>query len=510
MAHKAHLTAALLLLFIAAFCGSAAAQDVPDVLTPFVYGIVLEQTAEPGEEGVNVTMQWTDEYGVVWEARVRTVTAEEMALGGQDVLTPDSPVMQGDSIILKGKGLTIELSAKSPTESISNKLNVTAPIGTPGTPGTGGTSGGTPGDTTEGPRESHTFGDDDDTPEEGIPGETTGNVPEGGTTTPGEGGETPGEGEEQKRSIGTILKPITDNAGLIALGILGVLLLAGGGIAYLELKNRKKGPQVDPGSLRITRLMKKETQTVTKEDTVEKVIHLIVTEDLTSVPVLKGKEVVGLVTLQDLLVHSEDTDLMNKQVKDVMSQAKGVSADSTLMEAIETFLTSDLDEMPVLQKKNLVGVTTLRHLLEQLDMFFASTEFKSGLPTLNELMKVHASAKPNKKVKELVKVLIAKGGPIEVHEVGAVLGIITEREIVQELYHGQSMLAKVPAERVMSKHQFILDARRDIIGANSLMLDHTSYWTRIMKQDKIVGIVTSRELFEGLAGLLKEYRGGKR
>jgi len=349
--------------------------------------------------------------------------------------------------------------------------------------------------------------------QEGFAANTTaGGVEEG--AAPEEKNETAAAGE-QEASKESIFSRIASSgkrySGILALVFAGIVLL-GGGTLYLTRRKHVEGPAkpTDPAKTRIEKLIAKEVPGVRDDDAVERAIHLLTTEQLTCLPVLDGKEVVGLITLRDIIAKANLPDLKKLKAKEVMSEVRGVSADSSVLEALETLLSNRLEELPVLSKKRLVGLITQRALLEELDRYFASIEFKIAIPGINDVMRQHIIIPPDLKMKDVVKELAENQGPVEVREVGVIVGLITEREVVQEIYHEQNLFPKLPAEQVMSKNNFILGDRRDIVGANSLMLDHTSYWSRILSKDQPVGAITTRELFEALVSLFKSQRAEER
>src|SRR3989338_11017046 len=129
--------ALLILIALAALSPAVKAATLPETIPGSVYGIVLEPK-DTKKGPVNVTLQWTDSNGVVWEAKVRTLsTSEVQALKAQqegnryDGGTIDT--MSGSTVQFLAEGLTIELSAKPKNESTVGVTQGIAPGGaTPG------------------------------------------------------------------------------------------------------------------------------------------------------------------------------------------------------------------------------------------------------------------------------------------------------------------------------------------------------------------------------------------
>lgn len=511
----------LAIVALSAVIPAVRAATLPETIPGSVYGIVLEPK-DTKKGPVNVTLQWTDSNGVVWEAKVRTLLPSEVqALKAQqegnryDGGTIDTQT--GSTVQFLAEGLTIELSAKPKNESSTQQV---AQVGGTQSSGQGGTSGQAPGEGTgmqSGQRVSAgdgSQGEGTDGTQPGSANTTTAGVEEG-LAPEGRNDTTEAAGEQEEGGKESVLTRIVSSGkgrgGIIALAIAGIALL-GGGTLYLSRRKHVEGPAkpADPEKGRIEKLIAREVPVVKDDDAVERAIHLLTTEQLTCLPVLEGKEVVGLITLRDIIAKAHLPNLKKLKAKEVMSEARGVSADATVMEAIEILLSNRLEELPVLSKKRLVGMVTQRALLEELDRYFASIEFKTAIPGINDMMHQHIIIPPDLKMRDVVKEMAENAGPVEVREVGVIVGLITEREVVNEIYHEQNLFPKLPAEQVMSKNNFILGDTRDIVGANNLMLDHTSYWSRILSKDQPVGAITTRELFEALVSLFKSQRAEER
>lgn len=94
-------------------------------------------------------------------------------------------------------------------------------------------------------------------------------------------------------------------------------------------------------------------------------------------------------------------------------------------------------------------------------------------------------------------------GSLLVLDAGAVVGIITERDILKAVAHGTDLHATTVRE-VMATEVITVHAGTSLREAALLMTKHWIRHLPVVEKDKLVGIVSQRDLAGVLAGALNE------
>ncbi len=134
--------------------------------------------------------------------------------------------------------------------------------------------------------------------------------------------------------------------------------------------------------MKVSDFMRKSLVTVSEDDCIEKVIKIIFNLGIKSVPVVRKKKLIALITEQDVLtklfptmrdfiedreralnfegMESNLRDLLNKPVKDIMNRdIFTITPDSPLMIAQSNIILKKFSHIPIVDsKKNLVGIIT--------------------------------------------------------------------------------------------------------------------------------------------------------
>lgn len=133
--------------------------------------------------------------------------------------------------------------------------------------------------------------------------------------------------------------------------------------------------------MRVNDVMTRDPLTVEPDDTIREAEEIMTENDVRQLPVVRGKELVGIITDRDirsflggrLLTSLEERErAMNTKAGTIMStQPITVSADDDLRDVIETLIEEKVGGIPVVdEEEGLIGIVTyvdiLRCFLEQL------------------------------------------------------------------------------------------------------------------------------------------------
>lgn len=208
----------------------------------------------------------------------------------------------------------------------------------------------------------------------------------------------------------------------------------------------------------------------------------------------KGKPV-GIVTERDLLskVLAKGKDYEKVGIRDVMSSPLiKISPEVTIKEAARTMI-AQKSRLAVFREETLVGIITAADLIKSLP------ESPETLMSVDDVMTKPVVMVPsNTSVEDVTKIMGEKRiGSVIIIKRGKPFGIFTERDLLTTfLTRGKSLKTKVGAAAssplitipVTSIHQVAL----------TMSLKHIRRLP-VVANDKIVGIVTARDLVEAYA-----------
>lgn len=103
-----------------------------------------------------------------------------------------------------------------------------------------------------------------------------------------------------------------------------------------------------------------------KSDTVYRALQLMNDYHVTHLPVVEDESYLGIVSEEELLQSDEETHLTDLPITDVTTSVK---ASEHFLKAIQTAVTNQLSIVPVVEEKQLVGIVTYNDLLRNASEF---------------------------------------------------------------------------------------------------------------------------------------------
>lgn len=127
----------------------------------------------------------------------------------------------------------------------------------------------------------------------------------------------------------------------------------------------------------ISQIMSKDVLTVNKTQTIKEVNELINNRSIHHVPVVSGKEVIGMLTSTDMqkisfVNGSEGNDITTAMwdvlnIEQVMTKhVETANQDDTIYDVAKTLSSSDFHALPVMENEEIVGIVTSTDLLKYL------------------------------------------------------------------------------------------------------------------------------------------------
>jgi CBS domain-containing protein len=254
--------------------------------------------------------------------------------------------------------------------------------------------------------------------------------------------------------------------------------------------------------------------TVSPETSLAEAREILSEEHIRALPVVKNNKLVGIITRRGLLRvdlsfliddswHSR-TNLDEGTVADVMTKNPlTVRPDAQLPKAARIMLENKITALPVLEKDNLVGILTnsdfLRFIIEEYSTLKKSITVNNYMT--DEVVSVEKET-PLLEAHRLMGVKRIRSLPVVEDE--QLIGIVTRTDLMSSdpsrlaSFQKQDLSLKVltqPVEKVMSKPLYTISPEEELPEAAKLMLDHKVHCLPVMKDNKLVGILTESDLF---------------
>ncbi|MDF2924514.1 MAG: hypothetical protein K0R57_3428 [Paenibacillaceae bacterium] len=111
-------------------------------------------------------------------------------------------------------------------------------------------------------------------------------------------------------------------------------------------------------------IMSKDCVTVTLKDNVYEVAVAMAKQDIGFVPVVEGKQLIGVITDRDLVVrgYAEKNEGSSKVEKVMSRDVTTVTPDTSVEEAAKLMAKKQIRRLPVVENGNLVGVVAIGDL----------------------------------------------------------------------------------------------------------------------------------------------------
>ncbi|MEM2954891.1 MAG: CBS domain-containing protein [Candidatus Nanoarchaeia archaeon] len=112
---------------------------------------------------------------------------------------------------------------------------------------------------------------------------------------------------------------------------------------------------------------------------------------------------------------------------------------------------------------------------------------------VKEIMKKVVTINGNVTIKQAAALMSKKNiGSLVIVERDAILGIITERDILKHISHSNNLNAKV--EDIMTQDVITVEANADLLEASDLMFQHRIKKLPVVEKGKLVGIITATDI----------------
>ncbi|MBU1976276.1 MAG: CBS domain-containing protein [Nanoarchaeota archaeon] len=251
-------------------------------------------------------------------------------------------------------------------------------------------------------------------------------------------------------------------------------------------------------------IMTKEIITISKETSISEVLSQFISLNIGGMIVVEGTQPVGIITQRDVLKIALRKDIKDIKVKDVMnSPLKTVIPNMNLSEVIKFSLHNNIRKIPVREEK-LRGIVTHTDISKELQKFFKEYSFESDLPIVKSaITKDYIEAKEEDNLGVAISQMIKKKADcIVIKHNNKLKGLITERDLIAELYNNPLFLKNTKVGQLMSLHIYHVIPGTYATEANNLMLDKQVKTLAVITAGELEGIITQRGIIELLNSFL--------
>ncbi len=247
-------------------------------------------------------------------------------------------------------------------------------------------------------------------------------------------------------------------------------------------------------------LMSKNPKTVYFDSTVSKAIDAMAANDIGSVVVLDNSGPLGIFTERDLLskVLASDEPLEYQLIEEVMSRSLvEIRPDQSFEQAVK-MMNAKKDRLIVFEDGELTGIVTATDLVRT--MYKLGKNFDISNFITKNVATVHANTDVDLVIQKMDETRI---GSVVVGKDGEILGLFTERDLLKKVLAPNANL-NAPIVEFMSKP--LITAKYGLGGweASHIMVENKIKRLPILKDGKLAGIITARDLVQAFGAVLHE------
>ncbi len=246
--------------------------------------------------------------------------------------------------------------------------------------------------------------------------------------------------------------------------------------------------------------MSKNPRTAYADSNVSKAIQLMAENNIGSVVVIDNSGPIGIFTERDLLskVFASDKPLEYQIMIEVMSRPLvEISPDYSLEQAVK-MMNVKKNRLVVFDDGDLIGIVTATDLVRAICNLGKKFDISNFIT--KDVKTVHANTDVALVIKKMDQERI---GSVIVGRNNDVLGIFTERDLLKKVLAPRLNLAS-PVIGFISKPLITAELGIDGREASDIMVKNNIKRLPILKNGKLAGVVTARDLVEAYGALLHE------
>lgn len=191
------------------------------------------------------------------------------------------------------------------------------------------------------------------------------------------------------------------------------------------------------------------------------------------------------------------------EVKDIMTEPLIVDKSDTISHALDILDKKGTRRLLVKHDDKLLGVLTMRNLTKELGTRKKGSKPASSLHVATAVSDNFVKVLPDAKVSDIITLLVKNGGIAVVMENDEIRGWVTPQEILK------NNNLKGFAGEIMQKNPIVAGPADRVIHIRRLMLENDIGRVPIMEGEKLVGIVTEKDIAKAMRSFRDLVEGSK-
>jgi CBS domain-containing protein len=273
----------------------------------------------------------------------------------------------------------------------------------------------------------------------------------------------------------------------------------------------------DMGSLTdkpIKRLMTKKVDSISKNESLNESINLMVCEDRNTLVVTNQKESpLGTISEDDFIykLFSEKTNMEKfdkLEVKDIMSPITSRAHPSTTVEeCIRIMLKNKARKVIVSKKEKILGLISITDLLKLFNDFFSKNVIESMMvPNVGSIVKSQLSLiSIDANLKDACDV-IKNNKADYVLVLGREGGIATSKDIFDEFYRNPHSLEQLKIKNILKSPILSITPGNNIFEANQIMISKNFRRLPVVSNNKFTGVLDQFDILESMYRFYNEVK----
>ncbi|WP_207205248.1 CBS domain-containing protein [Methanolobus psychrotolerans] len=191
------------------------------------------------------------------------------------------------------------------------------------------------------------------------------------------------------------------------------------------------------------------------------------------------------------------------EVKDIMAEPLVIDKSDTISHALDVMEKKGIRRLLVKHDDKLLGILTMRNLTKELGTRKKGSKPASSLHVATAISDNYVKVLPDTKVTDAITLMVKNGGVVVVMENDRILGVVTPNEILKNNNF------KGYAGEIMQKNPIVAGPADRVSHVRRLMLDNNIGRIPIVEDDKLVGMVTEKDIANAMRAFRDLVEGGK-
>ncbi|MBN1156684.1 CBS domain-containing protein [Candidatus Woesearchaeota archaeon] len=256
-------------------------------------------------------------------------------------------------------------------------------------------------------------------------------------------------------------------------------------------------------------IMTRNVKTVASDLPLIRAAYIMVKDKISSLIVTKGDKVVGILTEDDFLLRRfSEKELSELRVENTMTKRVfSINKSQTVMEATLLMRDKRIRKLPVMENNKLVGIITQTDIVRHMDSLLSKNLLdRIDIKTVADVMTKDTVTvtKDTGFIKAMKMMGDKRLGCLIVVDNKIPVGIVTERDVMNEIVVNADILQRFKVEDVMTPSLLSISSGHKLFSANSFMIRKGVRRLPVVENGKLLGIVTETDLMRGMYELVEK------